>query len=139
LGHDEEAGKVKTFGLDRMQQVQLLQPFLEAAPFDYKKLFEHTFGITCLEEAPSLVVLSFTPHQGKYIKSLPLHHSQQILLDNENELRISLLVVLNYDLKMQLLSYGSKVEVMEPPQLRQEIAEELQKAVKKYAGMTAFG
>ena len=97
LGHDQQADKVKTFGLDRMQQVQLLHPFgEEAEAFDYKTLFEHTYGITCLAEAPSRVVLSFTPQQGKYVKSLPLHHSQQVILDNETELRISLYVVLNY-------------------------------------------
>ena len=139
LGHDQEANKVKTFGLDRMQQVQLLHPFVEAETFDYKTLFEHTYGITCLAEAPSRVVLSFTPQQGKYIKSLPLHPSQQVLLDHDKELRIELTVVLNIDLKMQLLSYGSKVQVLEPPQLRQEIAEELQNALKKYAGQTEFG
>lgn len=140
LGQDQEADKVKTFGLDRMQQVQLLHPFEEETEaFDYKALFEHTYGITCLAEAPSRVVLSFTPQQGKYIKSLPLHNSQQVLLDNDSELRISLFVVLNYDLKMQLLSYGSKVEVLEPLKLRQEIAEELQKSLKKYLGTTVFG
>lgn len=139
LGLDQAADKVKTFGLDRIDQVQLLHPFEEAVAFDYKALFEHTYGITCLSETPSQVVLSFHPQQGKYIKSLPLHHSQKVLLDNEEELRIELKVVLNIDLKMQLLSYGSKVEVLEPPQLRQEIAEEIQKALKKYGGKTVFG
>lgn len=132
LGHDQKSSKVKTFGLDRMEQVQLLQPFKEAEAFDYKTLFEHTYGITCLAETPSNVVLSFTPQQGKYIKSLSMHHSQQVLLDNEQELRITLLVVLNIDLKMQLLSFGSQVEVLEPLKLRQEITKELQNTLKKY-------
>ena len=33
------------------------------------------------------VILSFNVFQGKYIKSLPLHDSQQILIDNDVELR----------------------------------------------------
>lgn len=133
MGWDEEAKKIKTFGLDRIQDIQLLRPYVgPGRNFDYQTLFHNTFGITCLAEPPSRVVLSFTPQQGKYLKSLPLHHSQKVLLDNEQELRLELTVVLNIDLKMQLLSYGSKVEILEPPQLRQEIAEELQQAVKKY-------
>ena len=28
---------------------------------------------------------NFYPFQGNYIKSLPLHHTQQILIDNEDE------------------------------------------------------
>lgn len=133
MGWDEEARKIKTFGLDRIQHIQLLHPYHgRDKGFNYQALFKNTFGITCLAGPPSRVVLSFTPQQGKYLKSLPLHHSQRILLDNEEELRLEITVVLNFDLKMQLLSYGNKVEVLEPPQLRQEIREELQLALKKY-------
>lgn len=133
MGWDKRAQKVKTFGLDRIHEIQLLLPYAGMGrSFDYQTLFHNTVGITCLAEPPSRVVLSFTPHQGKYLKSLPLHHSQKIMLDNDQELRLELNVVLNIDLKMQLLSYGSKVDVLEPPQLRQEIKEELQQAVKKY-------
>lgn len=132
LGRDQKQNKVKTFGLDRMQNIDYLDPYPDANGFDYKNLFKNTFGITCLEEAPSRVVLSFTAQQGKYIKSLPLHHSQKILINTNKELRIAILVVLNIDLKMQILSYGSSVEVLEPLVLREEIAEEIQKAQKKY-------
>jgi predicted DNA-binding transcriptional regulator YafY len=133
MGWDEAAEKIKTFGLDRIQDIQLLHPYIGLGKeFDYQALFQNTFGITCLAEPPSRVVLSFTPKQGKYLKSLPLHHSQLILFDNEQEFRLELKVVLNIDLRMQLLSYGSQVEVLEPHRLRQEIAEELQQAVKKY-------
>lgn len=132
LGRDQQQNKIKTFGLDRIQNIDYLGPYPDASGFDYKNLFKHTFGITCLEEAPSRVVLSFTAQQGKYIKSLPLHHSQQILIDTKMKLRIAILVVLNIDLKMQILSYGSSVEVLEPQILREEIAEEIQKAQKNY-------
>lgn len=134
LGCDQKADKIKTFGLDRMQEIEFLEPCLEeTASFDYGKLFKHTFGITCLEEPASRIVLSFTPQQGKYIKSLPLHRSQEVLIDTKKELRIALQVILNIDLKMQLLSYGSSVEVLEPPELREEIAGEMQKVLKKYS------
>lgn len=132
LGRDQKQNKVKTFGLDRIQNIEYLDTYPEANEINYKTLFKHTFGITCLEESPSKVVLSFTAQQGKYIKSLPLHHSQQILVDTREELRILLKVVLNIDLKMQILSYGSSVEVLEPLALREEIADEIKKSLKKY-------
>jgi hypothetical protein len=56
----------------------------------------------------------YEPIQGKYIKSFPLHESQQIIIDNEDELRIKLYVYISHDLNMELLSYGNSLTVLEP-------------------------
>ena len=39
---------------------------------------------------PQKIVLSFDPFQGQYIKSLPLHKSQTVLVDNVEEFRIKI-------------------------------------------------
>jgi hypothetical protein len=56
----------------------------------------------------------YEPIQGKYIKSFPLHESQQIIIDNDNELRIKQYVYITRDLNMELLSYGNSLTVIEP-------------------------
>jgi hypothetical protein len=43
-----------------------------------------------------------------------MHHSQQILVDSVDELRISLRVLITYDLKMELRMYGDSVTVIQP-------------------------
>lgn len=126
LGWDLEADKLKTFGLDRMATIALTDRLIKGdSGFDYKNLFQHTYGITCLAEEPQRVILSFTPKQGKYLKSLPLHPSQQILKDDSTEFRIELYVIINYELKKEILSYGDSVKVVAPAMLQKDIIKQL--------------
>jgi predicted DNA-binding transcriptional regulator YafY len=132
-GWDLQAGKLKTFGLDRIEAITFSGELIAGTrDFQYKTLFEHTFGITCLDEEPQRVVLSFTAKQGHYIKSLPLHASQQLLLDTATEYRIALQVVINYELKKEILSYGDSVKVLEPLALRKELIANIKSTLGKY-------
>jgi predicted DNA-binding transcriptional regulator YafY len=76
--------------------------------------------------------LSFNPLQGKYVKSLPLHESQVILKDNEQELLIKLTLFVTYDLLMEILSYGDNVRVLQPLSLVDEIRDCYENALKQY-------
>jgi predicted DNA-binding transcriptional regulator YafY len=96
------------------------------------KSFEHVVGISGLDEEPMDVVLEFTPDQGRYIKTLPIHASQEIVEDNEDRLVVSLYVVNNFELRQRILGYGSSVLVLEPEELAEEIEEELRKNLGKY-------
>ena len=60
------------------------------------------------------MILSFAPWQGKYFNSLPLHHSQEIITDNDKELRLRLHLAVTYDFLMEIRSYGREVEVVKP-------------------------
>jgi predicted DNA-binding transcriptional regulator YafY len=51
---------------------------------------------------------------------MPIHHSQKIEKETANELQISLQLVINHELKMQLLSYGAHVKVLKPKSLVDE-------------------
>jgi predicted DNA-binding transcriptional regulator YafY len=95
--------------------------------------FANCFGIIAPDgQTTEEVVLSFTPDQGKYIKSLPLHHSQQILKNNSNEFRIRLNLVVTFDFVMEILSYGPEVKIIEPLTLKNEIKRKLQESLSHY-------
>lgn len=133
VGRVPETKDIRTFGLDRITSLQL-----GSDVFDHRKLpdvsknFDNIIGLVYSENEIREVVLSFTPQQGKYIKSLPLHHSQQVLVDTDKEFRISLFLIPNFELRQQILMYGSAAEVISPPELRAEVKKELAKAVEKY-------
>ena len=124
----------KTFALDRMSGLEITNvKFAVLASFDMNKLFKYAYGIiTPHDQKIEEVVLSFDPEQGKYIKSLPLHESQEILVDNGTELKIKLKLCLTYDFEMELLSYAENVKVLEPVSLAEKLSNAHKKAFEHY-------
>ena len=124
----------KTFALDRMGDLEITNSkFIVSASFDMNAMFRYCYGIiTPKDEKPEEVILSFDSEQGKYIKSLPLHESQEILVDDEEELRIRLTVYITHDFVMELLSHRNNVKVLQPASLVEELKASYERAWKQY-------
>jgi predicted DNA-binding transcriptional regulator YafY len=89
------------------------------------------FGITNESYKPAEEVeLHFGSLKGKYIKSLRLHKSQEVLSDDTHGLRIKLKVRINYDLVAELLSHGDEVMVIKPRVLKDLILERAKNIVE---------
>ncbi len=131
---DNKDQKVKTFGLDRISNLTISdQGFTYPKDINIEQIFQNCFGIIndedyCEEE----IILSFTKHQAKYIKSLPLHHSQELIFEDEKEVRFKLFVKPTFDFMMEILSYGQDVEIIEPAYVREELKNKLNKTLIKY-------
>lgn len=99
LANDLKDGMVKSFALDRLTELDITRKkFQLPNDFNIKELFKYSFGIiNSTEGEPHEIILSFTHYQGKYIKSLPLHESQEVLIDDDNELRIKLKIHITHD------------------------------------------
>ncbi|MCS4165230.1 WYL domain-containing protein [Sphingobacterium sp. BIGb0116] len=76
------------------------------------------------------VTLSYSAFQGKYIKFLPLHHTQEIVVDNEGELRVKLNMYVTYDFAIELLSVDAEVKVIAPESLADKMKEEYRKSLQ---------
>jgi len=125
--------KVLTFALDRIHEMQITEEIFREEKIDKKNFFKNVVGVTLGEGKPEKVLLSFSPLQGKYIKTVPIHQSQQIVKESKSELKISLELVINHELKMQLLSYGENVKILQPKKLAEEIKDSAKKMAKLYA------
>ncbi|TVQ12030.1 MAG: WYL domain-containing protein [Bacteroidetes bacterium] len=134
MGKDMLDNQIKSFALDRLTELDITRKkFGSAKDFDMHKHFKYCFGIISPNNTkPEEIILSFTPLQGKYIKTLPLHESQEVLLENEKEFRIKLTLFITHDLLMEILSFGDSVEVIEPPHLVDEIVSTYKSALKQY-------
>ena len=135
VAKDHKDGIVKTFALDRLTDLDLTnQKFELSANYQIEDIFRDCFGIISpTDEKPQDIVLSFEPLQGKYIKTLKLHHSQEILVDNEEELQVQLRLCITHDFVMELLSYGESLTVLKPKLLVDKIKEEHRKAFAQYS------
>jgi len=123
----------RTFGIDRIENLEIsAETFKRDKKLNPAEIFKHTIGLVYSENEAQKIVLSFTPTQGKYIKTLPLHSSQRIIVDDETECRVSLFVVPNYELTQQILKHGETVKIIEPDWLVGEIKSVLRRTLKKY-------
>jgi predicted DNA-binding transcriptional regulator YafY len=61
-----------------------------------------------------------------------LHHSQKIVLQDEQQVTISLEVFITQELVMKILSYGSEVKVIAPTQLAEKIKVDIMKMQDLY-------
>lgn len=135
MAKDEKDERIKTFGLDRIQDLEITKKrFKYPDNINVADLYKNCFGIINSEQAqPQKLILSFDAEQGKYLKSFPLHTSQKILTDNEEELRLSIEVHITHDLIMEILSYGERVEVISPDSLKQELVYHYKNALNYYS------
>jgi len=134
IGNDFSKNQIRIFALDRLRDLEIgKQTFVQNQAFDVNGYFHDFFGIVNVDgRNAEEVVLSFSPDKGKYIKSLPLHHSQQILADNQQEVLIKLKLVVTFDFVMELMSHGADLKVIQPQSLIDEIKGNYQKALLQY-------
>lgn len=123
---NDDSGFLKTFGLDRISMLNISTSSFKPKDHDIEQHFKHSFGIiSTLDQSPSQIILSFDAEQGQYIKTLPLHHSQEILVDDEDELRIKLTLVPTYDFEREILSHGKRVKIIEPEEFKNHLKAEV--------------
>jgi len=127
-----ESGEFRSFGVDRIGNLEILAKSFKPKLKRPKELFDHVIGLVYEREKVEEIVLSYDAFQGNYIKSQPLHASQRILVDDENELRIAIRVIPNYELEEQILKQGERVKVIEPQWLRDEVKRRLTAALEGY-------
>ncbi len=134
LAKDLKDNQVKSFALDRLSDLEISnKQFQYPVDFNVNEHYKYCFGIISPNglEANE-IILSFDAFQGKYIKSLPLHQTQEIIIDNENELQIKLKLCITFDFIMEILSFGENVKVLQPASLIHDIKTVYQNALKRY-------
>ena len=124
-------GEFRSYGLERIEKFEITANTFRPKVKNPKGLFSEVIGLYSENEREK-VVLRYQVFQGKYIKSQPLHPTQKILIDDENELRIELYVRPNYELEEQILKQGERVQVLEPEWLRELIKDRLLEAIGNY-------
>ena len=117
-------GALKTFGLDRMQNVSVVtdEKFVRDESIDIPALFRESFGIWNNPSDPvEEIVLKYDKLDGEFVKTLPLHSSQEILSDTDDGLVVRLRLRITNDFVMALLARSRSVEVVSPIHLRQRL------------------
>lgn len=121
---------VKTFGLDRISLLKITDTKFKPIAYNVVKAFQHAFGVETYAPAEK-VILQFSKQQGNYIKTFPLHDSQQIVEENEGNIVAEIYIHLTDDIVMELLKYGSQVKVLAP----EILVETIRESIKQMQGL----
>ncbi len=132
---DLDKKEFRTFGLDRMNGMEIKSlKFQFPQKIKPKEYFQNSFGIIAPDsETPTEeILLRFYKNQGEYVRTMPLHESQEILEENGEEMLVKLKLAPTWDFMMEILYYGELVKVIEPKHFADQIKKRLEKAVKLY-------
>ena len=127
--------ELRIYSLDRIIDIKVLDKTLELPDgFDAADFFSDYFGIIIGHNVkPSIVEIKASAEQAKYLESLPLHHSQTAIEVTPDYTVFRYCLVPTFDLKQEILSRGSTMEVLSPKWYRNEIIDELNKTLHNYA------
>jgi len=133
IGYHQEEKMIKTYAYDRILEIdQSDSLYIKNTTFDKSKYLSDCIGIGLGSREKEHIVLQFVPRSGKYVTTQPLHHSQNVMKNDNEAVIISLDVIVNYELISTILSYGNFVRVIEPPSLIVTIEQTAQKIIDQY-------
>jgi predicted DNA-binding transcriptional regulator YafY len=127
--------QLQTMALDRIIEVQELdkEKFLGYDGIDFDHYFNDLLGVTKSEkDRAQQVVLYVNKYHAPYVLTKPIHHSQQLLKEEDNGILIRIDVVVNFELEREILGFGECMKVLSPRSLASRISKRLGQAVKVY-------
>ncbi|MFT7606409.1 MAG: putative DNA-binding transcriptional regulator YafY [Saprospiraceae bacterium] len=134
FAYDHKAKRIFNFALDRIEAIQdSIQDFHFIEDFDPDLYFKNIIGVTIPEGTKiQKVVIESKPDQAKYIKTKPIHYSQEIVEEKEGAVIFSFNLILNYELESLLLSFGEKIKVLKPLKLKKLLKRRIILASENY-------
>lgn len=127
-----ETGEMRTFALDRIQSMNVLDKiFKYPKDFSPADFLHYSYGIVHDNKTPETLRILATHEQANYLRLLPMHHTQEEISTNEEGVVFEYRVKISYDLELELLSYIDHIQVLDPLWLRDKMKERFRKALKK--------
>ena len=125
---------IATYSLDRMTSLTITEEsFKMLEDFSPEVYFSEYFGVLTDESVPMAhVVIRAYGQAANYLRTLPLHVSQVEINTTEDFADFALDIRPTYDFQEQLMHYTSRIEVLEPADLRQQMKEEIMAMSNNY-------
>ena len=131
FGHDTARGAVRTFALPRIRKVERTGvKFRRPKNFSLAKILEGSFAVFEGGKARK-VRIRFRGVASRLVGERVWHASQKVSKDGGG-LLLEMNVGLSPDLRQWILGWGNEAEVLEPPDLRAEVAAAARAAARVY-------
>ncbi|MBQ9253896.1 MAG: WYL domain-containing protein [Bacteroidales bacterium] len=130
----KENGDLRTYSLDRMESVENSnETFIYPNDFSVDDYFRNYYGVLTKENVkPEQIELKVYGKDVNYVRTLPLHHSQQEIVTTKDYSIFSFYLAPTYDFIQEILTYNNLMEILSPQHLREEIQNILTSTLERY-------
>ena len=132
IGLNDQKKELRTYGLDRIWEIKVLNKLHIPMNFNAKEYFKNTVGVISPTGSPLIIKIEVKKPQAQYLITQPLHSSQSIDYEDDDRIIFTYRVHPTYEFKVLLLGLGGDVKVLEPEILKAEIIKELKEALGGY-------
>lgn len=140
VGFDHTNARIQNYGLDRIEDVSMLEVPAVDCPVNLRDHYRQVIGVTVHPDRQmERVVFKAIPEQSHYIANKPIHPTQRVLHGDEQGTTFAIDVIPNFELESLLLSFGERIDILEPESLRRRIAERHRLAANRYEGSAERG
>ena len=130
LAYVPEYGEVRTFAVERIREIALLEDRFTPIEELPDKAFPNSLGVH--SGPPERVELEFQPAVAEYVKAREWHDSQRITELDGGGLAMTLDVCRDRALLSWILSFGPFARVVAPDELAREVATQIEEAGAQY-------
>jgi len=132
IGHCHRRRELRTFAISRIRAVRpTTATFTIPADFSAEQFSGRQFGIF-RGAGDYRVELLFSPQNRPYVEEREWHREQQVDRGKDGTLKLSFTTTHLFEVQRWVLSWGSGVKVLAPPELAGNVREELRKALQAY-------
>ncbi len=125
---------IRNYKVDRIEAAEITEfVFQRPKDFDMSVHLANAFGIYT-GSGEVTVVVKFLPAAARFVQESKWHHSQVLARERDGSLLARFALSTTVEIKGWILSFGGSAIVIEPEELRAEIAHELEQLIQAYQG-----
>lgn len=130
LAHVPEYDEVRTFAVERIEEISLLEDTFTPADDMPEDAFPHSLGVH--SGPPETVVLEFERGVSEYVRAREWHQSQRWEERADGTLVLTLQVCIDQALRSWIMSFGAVARVIAPDSLVHDIVADIERARLRY-------
>lgn len=133
----KDTNELRIYGLDRISKLELtkLETPIKKRKINTNSYWDNYYGIfTSQDNKPIDVKLKVSSRYTKFLRSLPLHHSQKEVETSADYSIFTYFISVERDFISEIISNGTDIEVLEPQSLREDITKTIREMLGKYEG-----
>jgi len=131
IGYCHARREIRTFAMERIRECRPLDESFEMrSDFDLSDYLKNAFQL--MTGQPRKITVRISPSAAHIVRERMWHPSQQIQELLDGGVDITLRVPINYEIISWLLGFGPAAQVLQPSDLRNRIAYDLETAAQQY-------